>query len=136
MKAKHTLFTLAVYGVVVRATDQKILVLRFPGGKENAWMLPGGKVESSDTFAQTLKREVQEETNLIVEVGAIVHADRWVSLRSGEKAALYYHCTLEGGEVTLSDEHEEYRWFTIDELRELGWYRESAMTACFLALGE
>lgn len=48
-------------GVVVRAVDGAVLLLRRPGGE---WGLPGGKAEPGEDAAQAAIREVREETGL------------------------------------------------------------------------
>lgn len=50
------------YGVCF--CDTKI-VIGYGGGKEN-WGLIGGTIEMGETFEQTLKREIQEESNMEV----------------------------------------------------------------------
>lgn len=51
-----------VYGVCF-CNNQ--LVIGF-GGKKNGWGLIGGTIEPSETFEQTLKREIIEESNMEV----------------------------------------------------------------------
>ncbi len=50
------------YGVCF--SDRKI-VIGF-GGKKKTWGLIGGTIEPGETFEQTLKREIQEESNMEV----------------------------------------------------------------------
>lgn len=51
-----------VYGVCF-CKDQ--MVIGF-GGKKHGWGLIGGTVEPGETFAETFKREIQEESNMEV----------------------------------------------------------------------
>ncbi|MFA5125190.1 MAG: NUDIX domain-containing protein [Patescibacteria group bacterium] len=49
-----------VYGVCFY--EDKIIVVH--EGKRDIWMLAGGSIESGETYEQTLRREVQEESNM------------------------------------------------------------------------
>ncbi len=52
-----------VYGVCF-TPEQKIVVVY--NGKKGTWGLPGGTIESGETFDQTFRREILEETNMEV----------------------------------------------------------------------
>ena len=56
---------LSVKGVLIH--DDRVLLLRNERGE---WDLPGGRPDPGEDFRVALKREVQEETGLEVEVGA------------------------------------------------------------------
>ena len=49
--------------------DGRVLVVKRPPGKPMAglWEFPGGKVEPSETIAEALSRELQEELGVLVE---------------------------------------------------------------------
>jgi 8-oxo-dGTP diphosphatase len=74
-----------------------------------SWELPGGKLKYGETLRDGLIREVQEETGLSVEPGAIVHVGHryvhgfWVTV-------VTFVCSPQGGTIYLSEEHDAYRW--------------------------
>ena len=105
-----------VVAAAVIDRDRVLLAQRaHPAALAGKWELPGGRVESGETHAQALVREIREELGAAVEAGdgigtpvalpngLTLHAYR-ARLRSGTPAAL---------------EHLEMRWFTAAELRAL-----------------
>lgn len=44
--------------------DKLIIALGYFGGNGESWGLIGGRIEKDETFEQTLRREVQEESNM------------------------------------------------------------------------
>lgn len=53
------------YGVCF-CEDKLVIVFGFFGGKEREWGFIGGKREEGETFEETLRREIQEESNMEV----------------------------------------------------------------------
>jgi 8-oxo-dGTP diphosphatase len=94
--------------------DGRVLVMFFPSG----WLdFPGGRIdEGEDDLAESLRREVREETTLEVEVG--IPFATWLS-RSGTVFLVGYRCRHVSGEVVLSDEHGAFRWVDAGTFREL-----------------
>ena len=111
----------------IRNSENKLLVLldEFAGLD-----LPGGKVQSDEEdLKASLKREVEEETGLEIIVGDVFHTWRFHypiekldidlqdSRTNGNIYRVGYFCKLENAEnVTLSNEHVEYRWITQEDL--------------------
>ncbi len=96
----------SVKGIVTRG--QRILVLRNGRGE---WELPGGRLGDGESPEEALRREMQEETGLRVEVRALV--DAWVYRVGPRKRVciLEYVCRFEGERrVTISREHSEHAW--------------------------
>ncbi|HEY5949176.1 MAG TPA: NUDIX hydrolase [Kofleriaceae bacterium] len=61
----------AVGAFVFDREGRVLLVERGKPPGVGLWTVPGGRLESRETLAQAVAREVREETGLIVEVGAL-----------------------------------------------------------------
>ena len=79
---------------------------------KSQWEMPGGKMDPGETLEDCLVRETREETGLDV---AIVHV---LGSSEGEiptfrLAYLILSAEIIGSDtVTLSDEHDDYKWVT------------------------
>ena len=110
---------LVVVAAVVEENDA-FLVTRRPPGVHLAglWEFPGGKIDPSESHADALSREMREELDTDVDVGALIfettHAypERTVSL-------YFYRCILRGQPRPLLG--QEMRWVRRSELRSLGF---------------
>ncbi|HEY4526608.1 MAG TPA: NUDIX domain-containing protein [Candidatus Paceibacterota bacterium] len=104
--------------VVVVNGEGKLLGLRRSAHDTNrplTWDLPGGEIEEGENLVESAKREVREETGLEINDLKFVHADGR-SIASGEYwIALFVVARALPGEVRLSDEHDQYQWFTREE---------------------
>jgi 8-oxo-dGTP diphosphatase len=108
----HKLFQVGQKAFIER--DGKLLVAFTHSG---ALDLPGGRIdEGENDLVESIKREVQEETALEVEVGAPFVT--WLH-RNGGVYLVGYRCRYVSGEVELSDEHASYRWVDEQSYREL-----------------
>ena len=106
---------------IVKNEDGKILVLRrHPKSKTNPhkWELPGGKIEKGEFFDEAYIREIKEETSLDVKVGDFCEAvqDDYPHKRTVQ---LIMYAKDLAGEVKISDEHDDWMWVTIDEVKSL-----------------
>jgi ADP-ribose pyrophosphatase YjhB (NUDIX family) len=105
-------FMVGVTGVV--RDGERVLLLRhrlWPEGRQ--WGLPGGFAKKSETWEETVVREVKEETGLDVVVGPLVHLKSGFRLR----AEVAYEAYFRGGDLKLSRiEILEAGWFLPTEL--------------------
>lgn len=60
-----------VAGLLRRGHELLLVKIDSPVSNQELWMPPGGGVEMGESLHQALKREFEEETNLIVEVGEL-----------------------------------------------------------------
>lgn len=106
---------------IIKNDDGKILIVkRHPKSRTDPkmWELPGGKVEKGEFFADALIREIKEETNLDCEVGDFTEA---IQNNYPHKRTVQIMMYLENvkGEVKISDEHTDWMWASLDEIRSL-----------------
>jgi ADP-ribose pyrophosphatase YjhB (NUDIX family) len=63
----------ACVGAVVQdAAGRLLLIRRGHAPHAGLWSLPGGRVEAGETLEQAVRREMLEETGLLVRTGAVV----------------------------------------------------------------
>ena len=105
-----------VTAAVIRRKDGKILIAQRPADHMlgGLWEFPGGKLESGETLEEALRREIEEETSLIIEVGN--------PLCSVKHAYSHFRITLHAFECrpvrgrARAHEHAALRWVRPSEL--------------------
>jgi 8-oxo-dGTP diphosphatase len=105
----------AVKGII-RQEGKYLLIRRAANSSFDPclWDLPGGKLEYGEELAETLMREVKEETDLTITVGrpfATWHFFKGEVFVTG----ITFLCEFQGGELALSFEHSDFKWIEPDE---------------------
>jgi 8-oxo-dGTP diphosphatase len=104
-------------GAVIKDDHGRLLLIKrgHPPGA-GLWSLPGGRVEPGETDTEALKREMREETGLVVDPGGLLGTVR----RPGQDGDVLdirdYVATVAGGTLRAGDDAAEARWVTISEL--------------------
>ncbi len=110
-------YRITVRGLVEK--DGKFLLLKrakLARGEEGYWELVGGGQDFGESPVAALEREVAEETGLKVKVGKPLSV--WDYLRPTEQIiGITFACDYVSGDVTLSDEHSDYAWLSLDEIK-------------------
>ena len=106
------------YLLLRRAVDPKAQHKTFQG----KWDMPGGRINPGATLLENLARELMEETGLRMDGGPLLVAAqdilKWAD-RHVVRLTYMGYTDSTGDEVRLSEEHTEYKWFTLDEIKEL-----------------
>lgn len=107
-------------GAVIFQDDTVLLIERGQEPLKGWWTLPGGLVETGERLDQALRREVLEETGLIVEpltVAAIF--ERIIPDASGRTEFHYviidYLCRPAGGTLAWGSDVSGARWVRLEE---------------------
>ncbi|WP_206184518.1 NUDIX hydrolase [Thermoactinospora rubra] len=103
-------------GAIVVDGDRLLLVRRGRPPGQGLWSLPGGRVEPGESDEAALRREVREETGLLVEPGPFVG----VVDRPGPGGVVYdirdYRATVTGGVLAAGDDAADVRWCPLPDL--------------------
>jgi 8-oxo-dGTP pyrophosphatase MutT (NUDIX family) len=108
-------------GALIIDGDRILLVERGKEPLKGYWSLPGGVLEPGELLDQAVRREVLEETGLIVEpVETIEIFERIMRDSAGRVEYHYvlvdYLCRVTGGTLEASDDASRAAWFTRAEL--------------------
>src|SRR5712692_7362437 len=117
--------SLVVGSSAVVVDDEGRILLQRRSDSGN-WALPGGTMDIGETFAESAIREVKEETGFDVRIERIVgiYSDpgHVFAYSDGEVRQEFNIClaaTIVGGELAVSRESTDVRYFPFDEMTSL-----------------
>lgn len=109
---------------VVRDEDGNLLLIHKTDN--DLWALPGGGHDVGESIAQTVVREVEEETGIVVVVEDIVglytdpqHVMAYDDGEVRQQFSICFHARPVGGVLRTSSESKEVRWVSPADLDKL-----------------
>ncbi|MCJ7429111.1 MAG: NUDIX domain-containing protein [Candidatus Nanohaloarchaeota archaeon QJJ-5] len=119
--------SLSVVKAIVQRDDGCILAVQkredhdsFMAGQ---WELPGGKQQPDETITDTIVRELREETGLMIDSFTVLAETTMELPRSMHRVLGLVE--LDEPTVTLSAEHQSYRWVEPEHFRDLSLHRDA-----------
>jgi len=108
-------------GAVIVERGRALLVRRATEPLLGEWSIPGGMLELGETLRDGVRREVLEETGLVVEPGEVL--DIFDSIFTDGEGRTQYHyvlidylCRLISGEARAGTDVNEVRWVSGTDL--------------------
>src|SRR5215469_16121580 len=109
--------------IVVDDRNRILLQRRTDSGN---WALPGGAMDIGETLAESAAREVKEETGFDVRIERIIgiysdpgHVFAYSDGEVRQEFNICLACTIVGGELAVSSESTDVRFFVPDEITRL-----------------
>ena len=120
---------LGVGGIVFQG-DRILLVKRGQEPGLGLWTIPGGAVDVGETVERAVKREIEEETGLQVEVLDLVAVFERI-LPDPQGKILYHYvvldylCRVRGGLLKAASDADEAGFFSLNQMSDLKVARET-----------
>lgn len=110
-----------VKGIIFNRNLGKVLLIQRSGNDPtgaSTWENAGGNIECGEIPEEAMKREIMEETG-IAEI--TIERVAYVTLVNAEEPYLIiaYLCEAQTENVTLSNEHQAFKWADEDECRNM-----------------
>jgi 8-oxo-dGTP diphosphatase len=121
---------LAVAAVIWNDRREVLLIRRTKEPRKGQWSLPGGKVEFGESLEDAARREVLEETGLVVAllgVAGIAETilDASVGAADVHFVLIDYSARVVSGEAKAASDAADATWFTQEAVRALPLWDET-----------
>ena len=84
------------------------------------WVLPGGGINFGETAKEAAKREIKEETGLIIEVGNLLTMYELIQPKNKVHKVIFYHkARPTGGKLHPTDDISELVWMKPREIKKM-----------------
>ncbi len=111
-------------GAIVFKDGKVLLVKRGQPPADGLWAIPGGSVDLGDTLHKTKKREIREETTIVIRAKAPVFT--FDTVEKDKKGDIRFHYVIVDltadyieGEPRAGSDVTEARWVSPSELEQL-----------------
>ncbi len=118
-------------GAVVFKANKVLLIQRGKEPKKGEWSLPGGAQKLGETVKTAVRREIEEETGLKVEITSFIDAVDFIEWNETKTTPLFHYTLLDysaeyiSGTLTPSSDAAEARFFSTHEALALPLWEET-----------
>ena len=111
--------TIEVVAAIIMKDGEVFATQRGYGEWQGWWEFPGGKIEPGETPQEALVREIHEELDADISVGALLETVEW-DYPTFHLTMHCYLCTLLSDSLNLN-EHQAAAWLTPQTLFTVKW---------------
>lgn len=111
--------TIEVVAAIIIKDGEVFATQRGYGEWQGWWEFPGGKIEPGETPQEALVREIHEELDADISVGALLETVEW-DYPTFHLTMHCYLCTLLSDSINLN-EHQAAAWLTPQTLTTVKW---------------
>ena len=111
--------TIEVVAAIIIKDGEVFATQRGYGEWQGWWEFPGGKIEPGETPQEALVREIREELDADISVGALLETVEW-DYPTFHLTMHCYLCTLLSDSLNLN-EHQAAAWLTPQTLTTVKW---------------
>ena len=111
--------TVRVVAAVIRDGDRIFATARGYGEYKGGWEFPGGKIEAGETPEEALVREIHEELDTEIRVGALIDTIEY-DYPTFHLSMDCFWAEVVAGRLVLK-EAEDARWLTKETLESVRW---------------
>ena len=111
--------TIEVVAAIIIKDGEVFATQRGYGEWKGWWEFPGGKIEPGETPQEALVREIREELDTDISVGALLETVEW-DYPTFHLTMHCYLCTLLSASLNLN-EHQAAAWLTPQTLTTVKW---------------
>ncbi len=112
----------AAHAFIVRSDGKFLITHRVTSDDHspNVYDLPGGSIEIGEEIIDALKREINEETGLVIKVNKPLFVFSFMSGPLRHQFQIVYESEYIKGEVKLNPaEHDSFMWVNFEDLKNL-----------------
>lgn len=83
------------------------------------WTYPSGRLEPNEGYEEALKREVKEETGLDIDIVYQFFSSIITTVDGDKVLNVAFLCRPKGNKIKLCDEHTDYKWVGLKDLKKM-----------------